>query len=105
VALRFTPARHRMLAEVSFRAGRGVGRMLRWYPSTRDLPELFRRPDGGDLTESERRAVMQFYATGLVDTLTEDVFVGRLVDVTNAGKRLLSEWNDKHGNPLTEESR
>ena len=105
MALRYTPVRHRMLSEAAFRAGRGVGRMLRWYPPTRDLPELFRRPDGGDLTESERRAVMQLYSTGLVDAPTEDVFVGRLVDVTNAGKRLLSEWNDTHGNPLTEESR
>lgn len=102
MALRYTPVRHRMLSEIAFRAGRGVGRMLRWYPPTGDLPEVFRRPDGGNLTESERRAVMQFYAAGLVDTLAEDVFVGRLVDVTNSGARLLSEWNTLYSNPLTE---
>lgn len=101
--LKHTPLRHRMLAEV--RLGEvaldctSVKRAI-WRP-------VWRHPRLGiteNMTAAESRAAntIVWEPLGHTPYWQGDMDVLRVVELTEAGSALLSEWNTLYGNPLTE---
>ena len=100
----YTPLRHRMLAEVHLGEVAldctNVKRAI-WRP-------IWRHPRLGiteNMTAAESRAanMVVWEPLGHTPYWQGDMDVLRVVELTDAGAALLSEWNAKHGNPLTPE--
>lgn len=89
--LKHTLSRHRLLAEVA------AGRMKVYVGLHWNLLRGDSFVRGAEVRTAE--AIRPFVCT-VLDRLN----VNQRAMLTDEGSALLSEWNDKHGNPLTEES-
>jgi hypothetical protein len=100
--LKRTPLRHRMLAEVD------AERFMRVWVDMAGTRTAWRRRPSEALSAAEARALGEVDRDGLLyvhSRLGPSVRAPRRVELSRTGSALLSEWNDRHGNPLTEESR
>lgn len=99
--LRYTPLRHRMLADILARAERGSGAMYRWYPATRWEDERWVRPGGVDITNSERVTLERLDAVSLLSRVNSGSdAVGEYVVPSEDGSATYSQWTSQHGDPL-----
>lgn len=104
-ALKHTPLRHRMLADTARRIGIGEGTANLYYPHYGGRSPHYARRSGPALPVGDRRALTDLDKAGLFLRMFDDApsQMGRPLSLTPAGRALLAEWNEKHGNPLTEE--
>jgi hypothetical protein len=65
--------------------------------------DTYQAKSGTRLTGPERRALRDLDQGRALSLGTGTSFSGRDLGLAESGSALLSEWNDKHGNPLTEE--
>lgn len=97
--LKHTPLRHRMLAEVA-RVDRPITRRQAYDPARPAHYAHCDRP----LTAGEVRTLRDLHDLRLI--VSHGPMPARLYapwkrEESPTGSALLSEWNDKHGNPLT----
>ena len=100
--LKHTPLRHRMLAEVA-RADRPITRRQAFDPAK---PAVYAHTER-QLTTGEARTLRDLHDLRLITghgPMPSRLYAPWKREETPAGSALLSEWNDKHGNPLAEES-
>lgn len=104
--LKHTPLRHRMLADTRHRIDIGEGLANLFYPPHGGKGARYTRRSGPALSVAERRSLADLDKGGALLRMFDEApsQMGRPLSLTPAGTSLLSEWNDKHGNPLTEES-
>jgi hypothetical protein len=96
-SLRYTPLRHRVLAEVAHDRDFFVSII----GGTGHRAEKFEHK-GGRLPVGEQRTLRTLASARAVQATPQiDWDADRPLTVTRAGSALLSEWNTKYGNPLT----
>lgn len=96
-ALKHTPLRHRMLAE-----GDAERLMRVWMDFAMTRTEWRWRNSSTSLTAAESRALGELDRAGLLyihSRLGPSVSAPTRVELGRTGSALLSEWNEKHGNP------
>lgn len=100
--LRYTPLRHRMLADTAHRIAIGEGKANVYYPHHGGKGPRYTRRSGHGLTVAERRALAALDKGGAILRMNDDApsQMGRPLSPTDAGHDLLSEWTSQHGDPL-----
>ena len=97
MSLKHTPLRHRMLAEAD------AERFMRVWVDMAGTRTAWRRRPGEALPAADARALGEVDRAGLLyvqSRLGPSVRAPKRVELSRAGSALLSEWNDRHGNPL-----